>query len=307
MRLADEVSDVLNVSSDSAYRRIRGEKGLTLKELSKLCRHFNISMDAVMNYQSGNILFRYTPLDMSSMDNYYAYMQALAALMESIAKAKEKEIYFMAMDIPAPHFTPFLELTLFKIYTWFQSVNKLHITYDKFVEQLDIPLLTGIYDKITHAYSQIPSTEIWTNHTIEPILHLLDYYPDLNCFEHKDTFSLLCTQLLHLVEDIEKLAEKEKKEYRRKEVFYRMFLSPLEIMNDFMVTKKDGVHLTSIKLYTINGIFTSDNYFCSEVEKWIKNSMAKSHSLSGNSTRESFRFFQKLKNDVNYLMESKKV
>ncbi|MDR1369418.1 MAG: helix-turn-helix transcriptional regulator [Dysgonamonadaceae bacterium] len=154
MRLADEVSDVLNVSSDSVYRRIRGEKELTLSELSKLCRHFNVSMDSVINYQSSNILFKYTPLDMSSMDNYYSYMTELSALMENVAKAKEKEIYFMAMDIPAPHFTPFLELTLFKIYTWFRSINKLNITYEKFISQLDIPLLTDIYDKINNAYSQ---------------------------------------------------------------------------------------------------------------------------------------------------------
>ncbi|MDR1368572.1 MAG: hypothetical protein LBJ72_00395 [Dysgonamonadaceae bacterium] len=133
----------------------------------------------------------------------------------------------------------------------------------------------------------------------------MDYYPDLNCFENKDTFSLLCTQLLQLIENIEKIAEKEKKEYKGKEAFYRMFLSPLEIMNDFMITKKDGINVTSIKLYTINGIFTSNEYFCSEVEKWMKNSIAMSLSLSGNSTRERFLFFQKLKNRVNYLMETK--
>lgn len=305
MRMVSEVSDALNISSDSAYRRIRGEKELTVNELSKLCRHFNISMDEVINYRSGNILFRYTPLDMSSMDNYYAYLQELAALMESIAKAGEKEMCFMAVDIPGPHFKLFPELTLFKIYTWFQGVNKLHVTYDRFVEQLDIPLITDIYNRIGNAYSRIPSTEIWTNNTIDHILHLLDYYPDLNCFEHTDTFSLLCSQLLQLIENMEKLAEKEKKEYKGKEVFYRMYLSPLEIMNDFMIIKKDGASVTAVKLYTINGIFTSNEYFCSEVEKWMKNSIAKSVSLSGNSARERFQFFQNLKNKVNGLMATK--
>jgi hypothetical protein len=307
IRLVDEISEILNVSSDSAYRRIRGEKELTLNELSKLCRHFNISMDSVINYQSGNISFKYTPLDLNNMDNYYAYMRDLSALMENIAKAREKEICFMAVDIPVPHFTPFLELTLFKIYTWFQSVNKLYITYDKFVEQLDIPFLRDIYAKIDKAYHQIPSTEIWTSNTLEPILQLLDYYSDLNCFENKNTFPLLCAQLLQLIDNIEEFAEKERKEHKGKEVFFRIFLSPLEVMNDFMITKKDGINVTSIKLYTINGIFTSNEYFCSEVDKWMKNSIAKSLPLSGNSTRERFQFFQKLKNKVNYLLETKNI
>jgi hypothetical protein len=232
-------------------------------------------------------------------------MQRLANLMESIAGAKEKDIYFMAVDIPLPHFTPFMELALFKVYTWFQGVDKLTITYDRFVQQIDIPLLQGIYDKITNAYQQIPSTEIWTYNTIDPIINLLDYYPDLNCFEKQETFSLVCNQLLQLIETIEKFAEQEKKTYKGRDVSFRMYLSPLAIMNDFMSTNRDGIKVTTIKLYTINGMFTSDENFCTGVEKWMHDSISKSLSLSGNATRERFQYFRKLKNRVNYLLESK--
>lgn len=303
--LADEISTVLNIGSDSAYRRIRGKKELTLNEVFKLCKHFNISMNSIINYQSGNVLFKYTQFDINNMDNYYSHLQGLSVLMENMVRAKEKEMYCLTLDIPIPHFMPFLELTLFKVYTWFQSVNKLAITYDKFIEQLDIPLLTNIYEKIGKAYNQIPSTEIWTNNTIEPILFLLDYYPDLDCFEKRETFFLLCTQLLQMIENIEQMAAKESKEYKGKTVSYRMFLSPLHLMNDFTIAKRDEVCITAIKLYTINAIFTSDEYFCSEVEKWTNDLIAKSLSISGNSAKERFQFFQKLKNKVNCLMETK--
>jgi len=302
--LADEVCDVLNIGQDSAYRRIKGGKGLTMNELSKLCLHFNISVDSVINNQAGNIVFRYSPLDMSNMDNYYLYMQQLAALIEGIAKAKEKEVIFMAVDIPFPHFTPYMELTLFKIYTWFQSVSKLTVSYEKFCGMLDMDLLKTVYAKITDAYLRIPSTEIWTNNTIDPIIHSLDYYPDLNCFERQESFTLICSQLLQLIENIELFAGKENK---GKGCFFRMYLSPIAIMNDFMITKRDGVNVTSVKLYTINSMFTSDATFCSEVEKWMHNSISKSISLSGNATRERFQFFRKLKDRISYLAESKKI
>jgi len=57
------------------------------------------------------------------------------------------------------------------------------------------------------------------------------------------------------------------------------------------------------KLYTINGIFTSNEYFCSEVEKWMKDTITKSVYLSGDSARERFKFFQKIKNKINNLLE----
>ena len=102
---------------------------------------------------------------------------------------------------------------------------------------------------------------------------------------------------------IEAYTLKEKKEHTGKPVFFRMYLSPVDIMNDFMITKHNGINVTSIKLYTINGIFTSNEYFCSEVEKWMKDTITKSVYLSGDSARERFKFFQEIKNKISNLLE----
>ncbi|MBA2329659.1 MAG: hypothetical protein H0V91_08575, partial [Flavisolibacter sp.] len=42
--LADVISEILFVSNDSAYRRIRGETPLVLEEAQLLCQHFDISL-----------------------------------------------------------------------------------------------------------------------------------------------------------------------------------------------------------------------------------------------------------------------
>ena len=303
LRFADVIGDILGVGTDSAYRRIRGEKELSISELTKLCQHFDISMDSVVNCQSSNVLFKHIPLDLSNMDNYYTYKNNISMLFDSISKAKEKEMFFMAMDIPAPHFASYLDLTFFKIYTWVHSVKNLQITYDEFVKSIDVNCLTDYYNKMRNAYKQIPSTEIWTNNTIEPILRLLDYHADLNCFEKKETLYLLCHQLLQLIAEIENNTENGYTEFNGQKFFFKLYLSPIDIMNDFMVAKQDGVNVTSIKLYTINAILTSNDYFCNEVEKWMQNTMSKSLLLSGASAKERFKFFQEMKNKVNNLLE----
>jgi hypothetical protein len=301
---ADVVADALKISNDSAYRRLRGEKKLSINEMITLCQHFNISVDAIINYQSDNVLFKYTPLDLSNMDNYYTYMDNLSKLIEAISSSKEKEIIFTGLDIPIPNFMPFKELTLFKVYTWFQSVNNLQITYEQFISDLDAERLLTYYNKITNAYKQIPSTEVWTNNTIDVTLHLLEYYAEVECFEDKKkTLPILCRQLLELIENIEKNTERESKEYNGKKALFRMYLSPIDIVNDFMIIKRDGVSTTGIKLYTINSLFTNNDFFSSEVEKWVKNTVSKSLSLSGTSERERFKFFRQLKNKIHNLSE----
>src|SRR6266436_1535345 len=57
MSLADEIAELLNISNDSAYRRIRGEKPIAFEELQKLCGHFKISLDQFFHLQSDAVIF----------------------------------------------------------------------------------------------------------------------------------------------------------------------------------------------------------------------------------------------------------
>ena len=54
----DEIAQVLNVSVDSVYRRMRGEKTISLEELYKLSSHYKISLDQLMELQTGAFQFR---------------------------------------------------------------------------------------------------------------------------------------------------------------------------------------------------------------------------------------------------------
>jgi hypothetical protein len=57
LSLADEIADLLDVSVDSAYRRIRGEKQISFEEIQKLSNHFKISIDKILNLKSDSFLF----------------------------------------------------------------------------------------------------------------------------------------------------------------------------------------------------------------------------------------------------------
>ena len=48
----DEIAEILEISNDSAYRRIRGEKPIALEEIKKLCVKFKISLDQLLHLNS---------------------------------------------------------------------------------------------------------------------------------------------------------------------------------------------------------------------------------------------------------------
>ena len=45
LSLADELAELLEISADSAYRRIRGEKPISVFEVQKLCNAYRFSFD----------------------------------------------------------------------------------------------------------------------------------------------------------------------------------------------------------------------------------------------------------------------
>src|SRR5215467_1335498 len=56
--LADELCDLLDISHDSAYRRIRGEKPLTLSELKMVCEKYQLALDQILQLNTDTVVFR---------------------------------------------------------------------------------------------------------------------------------------------------------------------------------------------------------------------------------------------------------
>lgn len=59
--LVDTISEILHISSDSAYRRIRGETPLVLDEARILCQHFNLSLDQLLETKKRSDSFQGLP------------------------------------------------------------------------------------------------------------------------------------------------------------------------------------------------------------------------------------------------------
>ena len=57
------LSDILHISPDAVYRRYRGDTILTIDEVQRLCKHFDISIDLLMQNTNGKAVFNYNPLN----------------------------------------------------------------------------------------------------------------------------------------------------------------------------------------------------------------------------------------------------
>ena len=301
-RFVNIVEELLGMSTDSVYRRIRGEKELSFSELHTLCKKFNISLDEVFSYQSGqSAMFRYMPVNLSDQESYIVYMKRLLGTLTAFKSDQETELFFTAQDIPFYHFLAYPELTFFILYAWNDTLNRAPMSYCDFCNHLDRDTLMPIYKQLADAYQYIPSKEIWTNQTIDAILRLLEHYFETGAFENRETVFLLLDQLNNLMNTIKQYADDGYKGGAR-QIPFNLYLCSVDLENNFMLVKRGESMSCNIKLYTINSIATENRALCLETMKWIDDLISKSILISETSSRARFRFFQSSKNKIDGLI-----
>jgi hypothetical protein len=297
-----ELSELLNISYDSAYRRIRGEKELSLEELKTICLHYKISVDALFNLKSNHVIFNSLAIGENGF-NIENWLQSLLTAIKQIHAAKEREIIYAAKDIPVFYYFEFPEIAAFKIYFW----NKALIPASGYEnKKLTLEAPDGLYEtgqQLLSHYIKIPTTEIWSEETISSVLRQIEY-----CFvsgffaRNEDVFRLYDT-LDSWLDHVQMQAECGSQfRYGSKcegiENSYKLFNNEVLVSDNTILVTMDG-HKTSYNTYNvISQLITTNPVFCDQIDHSLRNLMTKSTMISGTSAKERNRFFNILHEKV---------
>jgi hypothetical protein len=126
----------------------------------------------------------------------------------------------------------------------------------------------------------------------------------MGVFGDSDMATTLCNQLLSMIKNVKAWAETGSKNEASS---YRLFVTPIHSNICFTLFKKAGISsLVAIRLYTTNGINTTNPVFCAEAEKWVNNIITKAILLSGTSARERNTFFKNTESKIQKLKDNVK-
>ena len=303
LSLVDELADLLQVSNDSAYRRLRGSTILSIGEITAICNHFNISFDLLLGENSNAVLFNYGELH--NEQDFHRHLLFILSEMELFTQTPDIELTYAAIDIPIFHHFDFKELTAFKIFYWLKSViNAESIANNKFSPHF---LPSEVYDvckKIITAYRSIKSTEIWTDATVNSLIKQISYFWESGMFESKEDALLICEQAENEILSIQTIAETSSK--TPSDNNFNLYFSEIEIGNNSILASSEKYKRAYLSHNTINIIVTTHNSFCGETERWLNNLIKKSTLISGTSEKIRYQFFKRaldniasLKNRIN--------
>jgi hypothetical protein len=303
----EELSDLLGVSNDSAYRRIRGETALSIEEISLICKKFKISFDSFINSSdAGMVTFSYKPLS-NVASTFKVYLENILNDLKKVAGFENRQIVFAAEDIPVFHQFSQPELSSFKIFYWMRSVLGVPEYEDKKYEKGIIDNeLVEIGKKIIETYNNIPSIEIWSEDTTNSTIKQIEYYWDTGVFKSKEDCLLICTQLENLVAHIRKQAENNAKFNIHKapgefENNYTLYHSDVMIGNNYLLVTMGNVKVSYLGYHTFNSMVTTNGGFNAENEAWLKVLIRKSIQISGVAEKQRYQFFRKIEDRLKAL------
>ena len=305
LSFVDEISDLLEISNDSSYRRIRGEKDLSLKETQKVCSHFKISFDTFINNTSDVIPFYQVSFQEKEF-NLKKYLNTMLDNLTLASKADEKEIIYVTNDLTVFQLFQIPELATFKLFFW----GKTGMGFSRFEDVLfSMDLFHEMHEtieKIAKLYVKIPTIEIIGEDAINTLLRQVKYNLVSGFFKKKEDALLLCDKISELVKHFQKQSELGYKFlYGTKpagiEGNYTLYYNEILMIDGIVLLKMDDNRITYITTNPMNYIHTTNSDFYEINYKWIKNLIKKSILISSTSEKERNRFFLRAQEKISDL------
>ncbi len=300
--LAEEMADVLGVSNDSAYRRIRCETELSVDEAHLLAKKFNISMDGIFASLGDTVAFAYTKLT-DDPENFKKYLQRIYGHTKLINSFADKKITYIAETFPLFYSFFSNRLTQLKLFYWQKSVLNVPFYQGKKFEYGIVP--EDLVELATNAfkeYQKIPSVEVWTNETINTVLQQIEFYAESGAFLNRDDALGLVEEVRNMARYLESCAESGRKLPGDAKENFTLFCSDVVLGTNCIYIQTGGERYAYISFNTMNSLTTNNHEFCEESEHWVKNIIKKSNMISGVSEKQRFQFFNLMHSNIDQCM-----
>lgn len=301
--LVDAVANILHVSNDSAYRRIRGETPLVLDEARDLCHHFKLSLDMILNVQGSATMFQNVRINTKNY-SYVKYLTDIIKQVEYAGSFIHKEIIYLTKDMALFHNFYYRPLIAFRYFFWMKSIVQ-HPDFSN--KEFEFSCLSDEIEKLSlelaGVYCKVPSIEIWNTECINSAISQIEFYKDSGWFagssDIRTVYESLEASIEHLKYQVEygtKFMPGENPETKKSN--FRFFYNRIILGDNTIMVVTDKVKTTFVNYDVLNYMFTRDENFCDPCYEDMNNMMKRSTLISQTSEKQRNIFFGIMLNKV---------
>ena len=307
--MVDEIADLLEISNDSAYRRIRGEKALSLHELQKLAGKFQVSLDDLIGNPKNSVTFRTNFLEETGF-TFVDWMQDVLDFARETSRVDDAEVIFILNELNIYQIIEIPEVYAFKLFFWrksnldFPGYRDLKFSVDDVDDEM-----RKLLDEISRHYVKIKTIEFTTGESLNSILKQIVYYSEAGYFQSQEDAIILCDKLHELMEHQQSQAALGFK-YSNKGIAptgqegnFQLYHNDLILADNTILVTAGDIRATYLTNNAINLIVSYDRDYFDYNYAWGRNLLSKSVPISGTAEKERNRFYRILHNKIDSVKE----
>lgn len=299
--MVDEIADVLNISNDSAYRRIRGETQISLEEIKKLCQKFKISLDQLLQLNSDSYIFTGS-LTNSSDFNYDHWLETVLSVISKVKNYRPCHAWYLAKEFPFFYYFLIPEIAAFKSFFFMKSI----LFYDEWKEKKfslrdDYSHYYPIWQKLSDTFISIPGTEIWTIENTTSTIRQIEFYHSIGAFKSEEDIDYLLNKLLEMLAHVELQAEYGVKlRFGQKPssdiaTEYHLYINELILGDNMEIFQMGDRYVTYLNHTVLNFLTTPNEKFNLYMKHSMDLMIQKSIPISTVNMKERVKFFNRMK------------
>ncbi|MDR1500196.1 MAG: hypothetical protein LBI58_04365 [Tannerellaceae bacterium] len=297
--LSNAVTDILGLGKEAAYRRLRSEVPFTFEEAAMIARELGISLDRLAVGESDKmaIFDLHVMRHEDPMETYYRAMSELLHYYKSVKGDPDVEWYTASNVVPHCFYMDHDYLSRFLLFKWmYQQVYAYNF---KYFRDLVVPekIRDMQLDYIETTKSLASATFIWDEMMFVSLLNELRYFCHINLITDKEK-EVIKAELHSMIDILEDLAGKGHHENGCRVFFY---VSSINFEASYSYLTSSTVKLSSIRLYSINTISTTDRHVFEHQQGWIQSLKKYSTLISVSGEMQRVQFLKKQRAYINDL------
>lgn len=294
--LVDVVAEILHVSNDSAYRRIRNETPLLLEEAKELCDHFGLSLDQLFRVSNNSVLFHTVTID-SGETSFEVYLKGILQQLRSTAQMSNAHVTYLTKDLPLFHSFTFEPFFAFRYFFWMKTILQ-HPDFKDAAFSFSAlqPHIVTLGQQINKTYNQLVSTEIWNTECMNSTILQIEYYKDAGFFSKasdiKTIYDSVEETLNHIKDQVEigtKFFAGENPGMKKNN--FSFFYNRVILGDNTILLDTDQGKTIFLNYEVLNYMVTRDVNFCDQANQELQNLIKRSTLISESSEKLRNFFF----------------
>jgi len=296
------IMDVLDLSTESIYRRMRSDICFTFAEAAKLASILDFSIDEVTEQDNmTKYAFAESPMNTiaSPSETFMEMLRQYSDLVQKRLFAEKNDTSLALNHVPPIFAIYFDNIFKFFYYKWLHQVHEASVNYHFSEVQIPQQILDLQKELIFHTQKVNGITFYIIDKNI-----FLTLIKEVHYYYRRKLIS--CEDLLLIKEDIINLIDRVKKLTQdgssSDEIKRYVYLSSLNIQTNSCHVRYDKESISYFWLYSINPLVTRDHQLCSLHERWIKSLKKYSTFITQSNELLQAEFFDKQQEYVDTLL-----